>query len=89
VATKEAFAKIYPIGRTIFTTLQGAAVCYKITCLSGHTESWWTDEFYERKTPRGRQRSKLNIKLATMLLITGGNFDPMKVFQRFFAVCNN
>jgi hypothetical protein len=60
-----------------------------MTCLDGHTESWWSDEFYHRRTPRGRQRSKLNAKLATMLLLTGGNFDPTKVFQLFLAVCNN
>ena len=60
---------------------QGAAVCYQMTCHGGHRESWWTDQFYSRKTPRGRQQSRLNVKLATMLLVTGGNFDPMKVLS--------
>ena len=70
---------------------QGAALHYQLSCLDGHKNSWWTDDFFKRKTAQGsgRKLSRLNCKLASFLLLTGGNFDPMKVGVLHYTLkCN-
>ena len=65
-------------------TYQGAAVTVNLTCAADHLNHWNASEFYEKLSPRGRARSKLNVRLATYLLLTGHHFNSMKVRVEYF-----
>ena len=58
---------------------KGAAATVKLCCMDKNNNSWSTDSFYDRLSPLGRQRSKLNVRLSTYLQLTGSNYDPIKV----------
>ena len=58
---------------------QGAAVSVSFCCTDNHVNVWHASEFYSRKHKRGNVRSKLNVKLATYILLTGNHFAPLEV----------
>ena len=53
---------------------------FRLSCLNKHDNTWSTDEFYERLSKQGNRRSKVNAKLSTYILVTGNNFDPLRVW---------